>query len=81
MRPIGSVGPIVAVPKPKIDPVTAAGRRALHNHIVNVLFNPKNPAGKEFRDACVAWRTPADAAKFKAQMLKEAASWSPTSPD
>ena len=80
MRPVGSAHAVPAMAKPHLAPVTAAGRRALHNHIVNVLFNKKNPAGQQFRDACVAWRTPAEQAKFKASMLKEAASWSPTAP-
>ena len=77
MRPIGSVSMNPVHAKPKLDPVTSAGRKALNDQVTKVLFNAKNPAGAQFRDACVAWRTPADQKAFKADMLKQAAAWSP----
>lgn len=79
MRPIDSLGPIRIPTKPKLDPVTVAGRKALRDHVTQVLFDAKNPAGAQFRDACVAWRTPAEQKKFKNELLRQAANWDPAS--
>lgn len=57
--------------------VEVAVRKALQDHIHQVLFNPRNAAGAEFREAVIAWRTPAEQKKAKADMLAEAAKWSP----
>ncbi len=55
----------------------AAGRKALADYVNDVLFNPRNAAGKDFRDEVLSWRTPAEQAKAKNDMLEEAQRWTP----
>lgn len=64
-------------PLPQTD--TGKGRAALASYVAQVLFNTGNPEGAAFRDAVLAWRTPADQASVRAQMEAEAAAWSPAS--
>ncbi len=61
--------------------LTAAGRKALSQHVTGVLFNTRNPAGADFRSAVLDHRKPAQRQQLKQALLAEAAAWTPTGTD